>query len=828
MKKFFKRPLAFMLGTALAVSMIGTVPYTAKVAMAMEQQSEKISVAGSKMELTVGDTKLVSTSTAGEFDKTFDTFGNKTYAILTVEDDYEVWGYVNPNTNEVEELAIQPTCYQVLELPGIYVKGAGKLSVFANTKDDGTGKVFDERQISLILNKLPDDSKGAGHAVYADFFTDEEGGRPSDKFDFNIENGLMVTNNNTGVTTSSTVIVKGTLMVTSFCVSDIATMSFGTFEAPIDHAFEFLYRQKPMEYDWDRDECYDLEINGAIVNSYITESFVANGTYLDGPSTVPSNFTTLWVYNQGEVHINEATAANSANIIGMLDNLRVMTGGYIDVKASTGDFTSADYNLPNAISSYFSSLGSYQDIGDQNGRITDYVKTIACELDIDAEDYDSEANPYPHEFSEGRYKYSIAKNSLSLESTSSSLEIIGIRQNIANGHFEVEAGSGLMNSHGDFWAEYGTEVTFSLIPDPGYQYKKGTFTVNDSPVESNVLFTATDDPGVYIYTMGKNACYINCQFEEVKDDIDVADAANVSSAAIDMGGNALPGTMEFDVEDTSITDSKLEAAVEELAGSKEIGEVLDLSLTQKIERITDDGAWVIPITELEEDMEVSLKLKGDAADNTDYSVIRVHDGIAEELDSKTVNYNPTTDTLQFATDRYSTYAIAYKKIPATLKLSSSKATLYTGKAKNQITIKPTVTGKSSKVTWKSSNTKVATVKAGVITAVSKGSAKITATANGITKSVTVTVKNPTITIKNKKKKAVTTATIKKGKKAAYTVSVNPSKSGISLKALSKKQKGYISASLNKGILTITGKKKGTVTLTLKSGKGTKSFKVTIK
>ena len=75
---------------------------------------------------------------------------------------------------------------------------------------------------------------------------------------------------------------------------------------------------------------------------------------------------------------------------------------------------------------------------------------------------------------------------------------------------------------------------------------------------------------------------------------------------------------------------------------------------------------------------------------------------------------------------------------AKIKLNASSVTITVGSSK---TIKATVTGKSKKVTWKSSNTSVATVNSGgKITGKKAGTATITAKANGTTAKCKVTVK----------------------------------------------------------------------------------------
>lgn len=73
----------------------------------------------------------------------------------------------------------------------------------------------------------------------------------------------------------------------------------------------------------------------------------------------------------------------------------------------------------------------------------------------------------------------------------------------------------------------------------------------------------------------------------------------------------------------------------------------------------------------------------------------------------------------------------------TLKLSKTSASVKVGKT-TKITAKATPSGK---VTYKSSNKKVATVSSkGVVKGIKKGTAKITVTCNGVSKTFKVTVK----------------------------------------------------------------------------------------
>ncbi len=87
---------------------------------------------------------------------------------------------------------------------------------------------------------------------------------------------------------------------------------------------------------------------------------------------------------------------------------------------------------------------------------------------------------------------------------------------------------------------------------------------------------------------------------------------------------------------------------------------------------------------------------------------------------------------------FSDYVKKYAPPKASIKLSSKEATIYIGMTK---TLKATVTGASKKVTWKSSNTKVATVNSsGKVTPKKAGTCTITAKANGKTVKCKITVK----------------------------------------------------------------------------------------
>lgn len=155
------------------------------------------------------------------------------------------------------------------------------------------------------------------------------------------------------------------------------------------------------------------------------------------------------------------------------------------------------------------------------------------------------------------------------------------------------------------------------------------------------------------------------------------------------------------------------------------------------------------------------------------------------------------------------------KVPKTLSLTTGK----------KYTLKPVVTPSNSqeKITYKSSNTKIATVSStGVITAKKVGKVTITVQSGKQKATVTLTVKKAPVlkAIKNVPPKK----TITKGK--TYTLKPQLYPSGAIAKITYTTSNKSIATVDSKG--KITAKKKGTAVITVKAGKFTAKCKVTVK
>ena len=146
-------------------------------------------------------------------------------------------------------------------------------------------------------------------------------------------------------------------------------------------------------------------------------------------------------------------------------------------------------------------------------------------------------------------------------------------------------------------------------------------------------------------------------------------------------------------------------------------------------------------------------------------------------------------------------------------ITAKVSQVYVGK---KATIKVTKTKVTGKVTFKSSNKKVATVNSkGVITGKKAGKAVITVKVCKYTKKLTVKVKKPSF------KLVKSSVKLKKGKKTTIRVKAAPV-SKVTYKTSNKK----VATVNSKGV--VTAKKKGTAKITVKCNGITRTFKVTVK
>ena len=145
-------------------------------------------------------------------------------------------------------------------------------------------------------------------------------------------------------------------------------------------------------------------------------------------------------------------------------------------------------------------------------------------------------------------------------------------------------------------------------------------------------------------------------------------------------GSAVSVSMEVkDVTATvSESDKKLvEDKVKEVLNNGVVGAYLDLTLLKKVGSlkevsVTETAAGVVVRLDIPE----SLK-NTDASVERKYTVVRIHDGVAEALETSCEN-----GVITFTTDKFSTYAICYEDVAATGNGQASDNTINTGDVYN--------------------------------------------------------------------------------------------------------------------------------------------------
>ena len=315
----------------------------------------------------------------------------------------------------------------------------------------------------------------------------------------------------------------------------------------------------------------------------------------------------------------------------------------------------------------------------------------------------------------------------------------------------------------------------------------------------------------------------------------VADIMNTDSSAAVTFDQALPADFkaQYIVDGTAVscTDGKL--AVGTLALGTHKVEIADASgnyativteftvNTDKIPVAYDSKETKLVAAKGVTAEEFSAYLKSISkvkVDDTEYAasgrgakVIIKEDGTLDLTDLQ------VTDTTVFevtAVGYKNNLTFTYKEAENKFELNATSKTLYT-KGSTKTTLKVT-TNLTDKITWKSSNTKVAAVNSkGVVTAKAKGTAVITASCGEYKVSCKVTVKTPSL------KLTKSSATVKVGKTTKISAKATPSG-----KITYKSSNSKIATVSSKGV--VKGKKKGTAKITVTCNGVKKVFTVKVK
>lgn len=206
---------------------------------------------------------------------------------------------------------------------------------------------------------------------------------------------------------------------------------------------------------------------------------------------------------------------------------------------------------------------------------------------------------------------------------------------------------------GNLVVEPGQQVTVELVPDYGYQ-------LDSVSLNGNTL-VPQDKKSTFTFTMPQTNVHFKGAFVKAADVTDVSSAA-VGKIEISDGDNAAAsGSLKIDVSDSASDTTKANEQIAATDGvKKEVVANLDISLQNivskgtNMQEISADNYWVNDITEFEKPIRLDVAIK-DFDKNSEYSVVREHNGSYDVLDATV-----SDGKISFETNKFSTYVIVKK------------------------------------------------------------------------------------------------------------------------------------------------------------------------
>ena len=209
-------------------------------------------------------------------------------------------------------------------------------------------------------------------------------------------------------------------------------------------------------------------------------------------------------------------------------------------------------------------------------------------------------------------------------------------------------------------AQMGDTVTVTATPDKDYELSK--ITVNGTAITGNTFTMPAENVTVAaefkkIGSAGAEIVVpegVSVSFAGSKEDILKAVFGDDYAALVEAGYKL---DVVMTVKDETAVSAEDKALVEgALSGDMHIGLLIDVSLV-----MTKDGVSSVVANSSKPVSFVIGVPDSVIADGRTYSVIRVHDGAAEDIGG---TYDAANKTITVSSDKYSTYAVVYKDAPA--------------------------------------------------------------------------------------------------------------------------------------------------------------------
>lgn len=205
---------------------------------------------------------------------------------------------------------------------------------------------------------------------------------------------------------------------------------------------------------------------------------------------------------------------------------------------------------------------------------------------------------------------------------------------------DLPSGSSVDETGGYLQVKEGDIITVQLVPKYGYQ-------VVGAKINEDVDLEVGTSQSTFSFVMPATNVHFQGVFKSTADI--VSNTASVVSGATFDGSNvaATGGTAKMTIADAAPAST---ASVSGIDTTKSV-QAVDITMNQLFYKNTEVDPWSTSKTDLEAAAEVSLTVN-QAADG--YAVLRTHGGDVQEIPA---SYDPVTNKITFASDKYSTYTL---------------------------------------------------------------------------------------------------------------------------------------------------------------------------
>lgn len=222
---------------------------------------------------------------------------------------------------------------------------------------------------------------------------------------------------------------------------------------------------------------------------------------------------------------------------------------------------------------------------------------------------------------------------------------------------EVDVTEGGTASADKTTAQMGDTVKITAVPEDGYILD--SITVNGTAISGTSFEMPAEDVVVGVSFKEEGSAGVNV---EAPDGVDIGFAGDVEDVLAAIFGKEYASLIEagykLDVvmtvkDESAVSDEDKALITDSLENGEQVGLILDVTLIKTVNGVSEK------IAEAKSPVSFIISVPDSIiADGRDYSVVRIHNGKAENIGG---SFNREAKTITVSSDKFSTYAIVYKE-----------------------------------------------------------------------------------------------------------------------------------------------------------------------